>query len=103
MALKSRKSDGENGFRGEKMVEIDFQRSFQTFGFKPLVVGFAWFQMNWDNDPSPCNWPAGPMCGCFTEYIRVYIYIYIYIYREFGDWTWFSSPKIDLEMGFNIF
>ena len=62
------------------MVEIDFQRSFQTFGFKPLVVGFAWFQMNWDNDPSPCNWPAGPMCGCFTEYIRVYIYIRIYIY-----------------------
>ena len=62
------------------MVEIDFQRSFQTFGFKPLVVGFAWFQLNWDNDPSPCNWPAGPMCGCFTEYIRVHIYIYTYIY-----------------------
>ena len=68
------------------MVEIDFQRSFQTFGLKPLVVGFAWFQMM-----SLFNNRTGIMiphlatgrqdrCVVVSQNIYVYIYVYVYIY-----------------------
>ena len=69
------------------MVEIDFQRSFQTFGLKPLVVGFAWFQMmSLFNNRTGIMIPhlaTGRQDRCVVvspEYIRVYIYIYVYIF-----------------------